>query len=563
MFMLRGSQINIHTRVGRAKSTKAYMDIPQVLGALPFALRGCTTPELPFDSEGRILLAPSMPKNVVSLVGSLCEPCVLFKYIDLHTHKAVPHSLILQALYSSINESLHTYTALVAKIEVQGIKSASDAYLKLASPTLYLRLFAAVVKAAEEKGNPFDALDLLADYRVHGDPLIRRYACQLYDAAMVPLNRIKREWEDFGSLHLDTFGEFYVRQSKFHPKQKHHDHLQGYAEFELVHTNLPKTISSQEALQSLELGTAVYFVREVCGVTDYDGKGKSKLEVNQYTHNLLMRDCKLMLHLRGLRDYMLLCSSNFVEALFRNDYDEFLTKQVAEVNSHAATNFYLGAIDDLTNPPQDDPEILQSIDAYVLGIGSGAKPHIKVWEAFVAQYHFSTPALEAIVGHAEMVKYERCFISLWRLRICLHSITESLGLLRQWGRHSADFDIAEQELYSDFTQLHNHFNATIVSIDAYLYYYIITFYWDQLERAMSHKVLTLPEITGAHSEYLEGIVQAVATQKRTGNIQEITRMVLKLQRWLESGIPEGLDLVEFQAAFDNKVDELNYHYDKA
>lgn len=537
------------------------MDIPQVLGALPFALRGCTTPELPFDNEGRIALTPSMPKNVISLLGGLCEPCVLFKYIDLHIHQATPQSLILQAIYSSMSDQLRVYTSLVAKIEVQGLQSVSDAYLKLASPTLYLRLFSTVIKAAEENDNPFDALALLIDYRVHGDPLIRRYACQLYDAAMVPLERLRREWEDFGSLQLDTFGEFYVRQSKVYPKHAKHDHLQEYAEFELVYANLPKTISTQEAMQSLELGTAVYFVREVCGVTDYDGKGKSKLEVNQYTHNMLMHECKLMLHLRGLRDYMLLCSSNFVEALFRNDYDEFFTKQVADVNSHAATNFYLSAIDDLINPPQDDIEILQSIDAYVLGIGGRAKPHIKVWEAFVAQYHFNTPALEAIIGPTEMVKYERCFVSFWRLRICLHSITESLGLLRQWGRRSYDFDPSEHELYSDFTQLHNRFNATIVSIDAYLYYYIITLHWDRLERAMSQEVLTLAEITNAHGQYLEEIVEAVATPQRTSSIQEIARMVLKLQHWLSSEIPEGLDLGEFQAEFDTLVGALDYHYD--
>lgn len=520
-----------------------------VLRALPCALRGVSTDALPFNSLGHLVFPEDLTPSTATALVSVAEPCVLFRALNSLLERVAPKTLLCQALYSAIRESLRSYLAVISELEmrvrpeVTQLKlTLSSVQILLQSPTLLLRLFLSVLKQCLQPNA--NVLSILYDYTQHGDPLIQNYAEVLYSQCNEPFQALLKEWEDFGSLNLDVYREFFVEEKG--------------TTFELVEDRVPSPMTLAKAQQCLDRGRAVNFIRFVCGNAGFDGEKKTFLEIMEYTHQQLFHKHDLLLHFQGLRDYMLLANGNFVDALFRNDTSNFLMQPVSNIGSYMASEFFVSAIEDLGANGLESEAIMKCVDAYILGIDNptvSAKKQWRVWEAFIGKYHLDAKPLQMIIDSEATSLYERCFASLWRIRLAVYSLTESSSRLRL---------LARNEDVSRLVEAHSVLNTGLLQAQQFLYYRVIDQEWIEFQRKVSeHTTLTLTQIKQTHDTFLNNVAAAAASPARAKAIQGIVRLALGFQRILEDvenneGLPSETDLVHLVTAFEELIESLHY-----
>lgn len=520
-----------------------------VLRALPCALRGVSTDILPFNNLGHLVFSENLAPSTATALVSLAEPCVLFRALDSLLKRVAPKTLMLQALYSAIRESLRSYLAIISELEMKvrpEVKqlnlALSSLQILLQSPTLLLRLFLNVLRQCLEPNA--NILSILYEYTQHGDPLIQRYAEGLYSQCNEPFQSLLKEWENLGSLHLDVYHEFFVEEK-------------GNA-FELVEDRVPSPMTMAEAQECIDRGRAVNFIRFVCGDAAFDGEKWSFAEIMEYTHQQLFHNYDLLSHFKGLKDYMLLANGNFVDALFRNDSSNFLMQPVSNVGSYMASEFFVSAIDDLGASGLENEAIMKCVDAYILGIDNptvSAKKQWRVWEAFIGKYHLDAKPLQVIVDSEATSLYERCFASLWRIRLAVYSLTESSARLRLLSRY---------EDVSRLVEVHSVLNAGMLLAQQFLYYRVIDQEWMHFQRKVSEQTtLTLTQIKHTHDAFLSHVAAAAASPPRAKAIQSLVRVVLGFQRILEDAennqpSPTETDLVQLVNTFEELIESLHY-----
>jgi len=507
-----------------------------ILHALPYALRGVSTAEIPFNAVGQIVLPSSVPLALATVLQSICEPCVLYRALDTSLKRYNPHGLLMQALFSSIRESLRSYLAFTSEIETQCMQpgfNLAAAQSVLLEPCIYLRLFHYILKQCTSNRN-IHVLSIVWEFTNHGDPLVASYAQELFLAVNEPFERIKQEWENLGSLQLDLFDEFYVSQ------------VGNEKRLTLIDRKIPIGVMSTEEIErSFQRGVAMYFIREVCGDLEFFGTGKTFAQIVEHSRQMLVENNQLMLHLRGLRDYMLLANGDFVDSLFRNDPSNFLMRPVVDVPNYQASEFFLTAIGD-TKQVEEDPLISGAVDAKVLGIDKGAAG-IQLWEALVGIYHIDSKPISRVVDAGAMEIYERCFALLWRVRFSVQSLNRSSGYLRNLARE-IQLDHAD---FNALLNMHAEMTQTFLTLQTRLYYNVIEKEWLALHDLI-HKpeTLTIVQIKQAHEAYLGEIAAVAGNPAHFRIIDASTKEALALESTLDR-LLVGNELNEFKSDLDH------------
>ncbi|GMM51587.1 hypothetical protein DASB73_025500 [Starmerella bacillaris] len=497
---------------------------------LPVILRGSSTDKVQFkvvENRQSLSVSSSVPIPLASVFLPLCSSGLYYSEIEkVLNSNAGKSSLYMQSLLRATRSSLESYLKVVQLVEAEVCKPYTEVtslQAILLPSSFYLRTLLSILREVLRNSSLEDNICMNAVYRytLNGDPLISNYASSIYDAIFATFSSLLKNWEDQGSLDLDVFEEFFV--SKVDKSHKRYD-------FVLHEEKVPQGFSMWKAKEAFEKGKALYFVRTVCGFNLYDGSGRTCEEVCAYAYELLVNKFHLHLHIRGLRDYMFLANGNYTEGLFRNDTQLFMMESLANTKPSDIGGYLLSAFDDLKGSLKEDPKVFSQIDGKLVNFDDPEGK--RNWEGFVCCYYMPSLPLSLIIDSECIQKYERCFAVLFRIRFSFYYITYCKAILQTLYHESMPVEPIMQTL--------RRFFVPMASIQQAFYYEKIDTNWTKFQNILLRDAskFTLDTIKSAHNDYLDSIVNAVASPQIFQAIDNAARQTyefLQLIRDLESG----------------------------
>lgn len=555
-----------------------------LLRALPVALRGASGDGVLYTSMNNVSVPKSIPFPLAFAYLSACVPGLYFREIVnlIETCSVAKTSVFMQSLVQAVKRTLETYLQTVQDIETAvclGTAVLSSVRSKLVLPTWYLKACLSILREVLhtfDTGEPV-CLNITHRYATNGDVVIRKHAELLYSEVLKTFETIMTDWSDFGSLELDSFNEFFVARAstasstavsvqnspQLNHRRKQNENQYSPHMFVLLKHKIPDCVTFRQAQTVFEKGKALYFIRTVCEDHMYNGKDRSCEEVCEYAYELLVNKFHLHLHLRGLRDYMFLTNGAYADGLFRNDVHLFMLDTLAETRPSDIGAYLLSAFDDMKGALQEDPRVFSQIDGKLMNFDD---PSMKRnWEGFVCCYYMPSLAISMIIDEAAVLKYERCFAVLFRIRFSAYYLVYARCLLQNMYHETHNIELTDimkvlREMYVPTSDMQQAF-----------YYEKIGAIWSRFEKRITEnkRKFTLHTITQEHDAYLNAIVNAVAlpntfflVNKATHIVFEFVQLVRQLDRGTISALEVYTASLDLADAFIDVMNEIPLHSEK-
>lgn len=512
-----------------------------LLRDLPFNLQGLSSAHMKFTNSKTVMLPPTLPIPIISLLHSLAEPCLLYRGLSEFTQDS-DGGLVSQSLRAAIGIELRSYLSLVATLEGEvrrglnavekqdttlGIRRAGVTLKRCViwtrDATMGLRLMTLMMEESKQK-NGGQLITLIHGFSAsHGDPFISTFAERLLTHVTRPFYDLLRRWIYDGEL-TDPYHEFFVSEpdpsTRPDTDPRRVETSVWEDKYRLDHSMTPSIISADFAKKIFLIGKSLNFLRHNCGDSDWvieHSRSSTKtlrygdtatLEASideaykttmaRLTH-LMSHKYHLFTHLTAIKKYLLLSQGDFI-ALLMESLAPHLDRPAYSQYRHTLTSQLEHAIRH-SNAQYDDPDVLRRLDARMVELGSGEIG----WDSFTLEYKISPPCDVVITQWASM-QYLKVFNLLWRIKRVEFSLsttwrrcmTGSRGVLSSvddkvggdWKR--ARCVIAEMV----------HF---VNQLQYYILFEVIEASWDQLQTAMNRPDSTLDDLIQAHKKYINSI----------------------------------------------------------
>jgi gamma-tubulin complex component 3 len=388
------------------------VDCPEIMNnfaelqsQLPFVLQGCDTDEFHWDKVNNVRSLHfdhgALPFSHLGLLREILEPALLYKKLkDFMESSADREGLLRQALDSAVEAELHNYAKFVGVLEGEVRRQLLESdgltlqkvLALLQEATQGLRLLYSIYGQSLDKQSG-DLLTMLYSHSYNGDHFIATFASRLLDKVAMPFFEMLRQWMTSGDL-MDPHYEFFVRRSE-------------RDELILDRAMIPVFVSSDVADHIYELGKALYFIRVECGDNEWIEQRRARGvtvqnddsqtqqipenlkhldeagvrgywelqrnlelgydEVLAHLNELLKSKFKLDVHLRALKDYLLLGNGDFAQTLLEEG-SSVLSQPAASLYRHALTSMLENVIR-ASNARNESLDVLDSLDARMLKSG--------------------------------------------------------------------------------------------------------------------------------------------------------------------------------------------------
>lgn len=547
----------------------------ELLQDLPFVLQGVKTANFGWigttDDKLQLELPSSLPFPVMGLLYQVLEPAMLYRRLNrIERHNV--SGLIKQALYSSIAQELQSYLSLIGVLENE-VKRPRRLTLRrclalLHDATLGLRLLYTIYEESKELSGG-QIISLLHSYTYDGDVFISRFSVRLKDRLCEPFYEILNHWITSGTL-MGSSEDFFVHLG---------DSKSAWTgRFIFDSLKVPSFMSHQIAERVFETGKTLYFIREACQdhewidvrrvntkpITSYEnlesGISAAYAEVVERLNVILQQQFKLTVHLKALKDYLLLGKGDFVQLLIE-EAAKMLDQPAGSLLRHRLTSMLETAIRG-SNAQYDSPEVLDSIDARMLELGHGEIG----WDVFTLDYRVQKPLDIVVLDQSSMTEYLRVFNFLWRLKRVNFSLylgwrRTIVGQRGQLWREIIQQSLeAEWSLVRSMCQEMMHF---ISELQYYINYDVIEMSWSLLQKELLqggqlNGKLTVDGIIKAHKNYLKQIAfkGLLGGESLMGDLHDILKSMLSFRSSLDAMYQ--LTLSGFDSPDDRKRFDLVY-----
>ncbi|CAK7222247.1 Microtubule-nucleating Tub4p (gamma-tubulin) complex component [Sporothrix eucalyptigena] len=516
-----------------------------LLRDIPFTLQGLNSETMVFAKDTVLVLPPTLPAPIVSLLHTLAEPALLYRRLDNFV-RSPAKGLLGQSLRAAISSELRAYLSLVATLESQ-IRRALAA-LDGAAPrhgigragvtlkrcvvwtreaTMGLRLMALIAEESTNKRGG-QLISLIHSFSIsHGDPVVGAFAERLLAPVARPFYDILRRWIYDGEL-ADPYCEFFVREQGSgadDAKRQEAARAKGHSsvwndKYEIDPAMIPSIMRTDFAEKVFLIGKSLNFIRHSCAdaqwVENYS-KGASKelrygdtetLEawIDEAYKTTMRRLMHLMTdkfhlfdHLAALKKYVLLGQGDFV-ALLMESLAPNLDRPATAQYRHTLTSQLDHAIRG-SNAQFEPPEILRRLDARMLQQSHGDTG----WDCFTLEYKIGAP-VDCVVTEWANKQYLKVFNFLWyvkRVEFALSStwhkcMTGSRGVLQT-------DDPAVLQAWKTTRGTLAEMVHFVGQLQYYILFEVIEASWAVLQKEIRREDCTLDGLISAHHAYLTSI----------------------------------------------------------
>ncbi|OAA62539.1 spindle pole body component [Niveomyces insectorum RCEF 264] len=439
----------------------------------PFILQGLDSATMTFAGDAVLVLPPTLPAPLISLLHTLAEPALLYRRLDAFV-RSPAKGLLGQSLRAAISGELRAYLSLVATLESQ-IRRAL-ATLEATAPrrgigragvtlkrcvvwtreaTMGLRLMALIAEeSASKRGGQL--ISLIHGFSTsHGDPTVGAFAERLLAPVARPFYDILRRWIYDGEL-ADPYREFFVREQQQGSgsggsggatssgstaeeaaalKRQEAAKAKGHSsvwndKYEIDPAMIPSIVRTDFAEKVFLIGKSLNFIRHSCGdapwVDAYSKAASKELrygdtatleawidEAYKTTMRRLMHlmtdKFHLFAHLGALKKYVLLGQGDFV-ALLMESLAPNLDRPATAQYRHTLTSQLDHALRG-SNAQFEPPEILRRLDARMLQPSHGDTG----WDCFTLEYKLEAP-VDCVVTAWASKQYLKVFNFLWHVK---------------------------------------------------------------------------------------------------------------------------------------------------
>ncbi|KAL5002417.1 Spc98 family-domain-containing protein [Aspergillus recurvatus] len=524
-----------------------------LLRDLPFNLQGLSSSDMQFMSTSTLKLPPTLPLPMVSLLNTLAEPCLLYRYLSAFV-ESNDGGLISQSLRAALLNELRSYLGLVATLEGE-IRRAlaapengpkSNVTLKRCvvwtrDATMALRLMSLIVEEAQNKKGG-QLISLIHGFSTsHGDPFVCNFAEKLLAHVTRPFYDMLRLWIYDGELS-DPYKEFFVVEPEFRPSTDPRRIATSVWEdkYKLEDDMVPSIITKEFAKKVFLIGKSLNFIRYGCGdsgwVEAYSKEASKELRYGDtasletsideaYKTTMarliyLMDDkFKLFDHLHALKKYLLLGQGDFI-ALLMESLASNLDRPANSQYRHTLTAQLEHAIR-ASNAQYDSQDVLRRLDARMLELSHGEIG----WDCFTLEYKIDAP-VDVVITPWGSTQYLKVFNFLWRVkrvefslgstwRRCMTGARGVLGSVDD--KVGADWKRARCVIAEMI-----HF---VCQLQYYILFEVIESSWDQLQASISKPGCTLDDLIEAHTKYLnsithKGLLGSSSSSKSAGKPEE-------------------------------------------
>ncbi|ALC46311.1 l-1-dd4 [Drosophila busckii] len=466
-----------------------------------------------------------------------------------------------QAFITKLRQELNVYHGQVALLQQQLTnykqQQADDQWLqqRAKAPTLLalicwylkpLRRLQWLVKLAHacqfKKGG--ELATAIYEQLNTGDPLLDALGCEVLAACCTPLVRMISKWMLEGVID-DNYAEFFVQSlSDVGAERLWHD------KFRLRLAMLPKFLTSELACKILKAGKSVNFLREVCVINE-PLKGSEQLkqvlenniscifkcvpdsswhaaietcytQASKDVLDVMLGPHKLLMHLKGMRRYLLLGQGDFVNIFIEMVKDE-LEKRGTDVLSHDLSVMLDAALRCIN----DDLEIFNHLDVVVKTPYSGDTG----WDVISLQYIVCGPL--ATMLEPALPTYKELFKPLWRIKHMEFVLSSKIW--KQQMCNAKALRALKHDISQSCYKLHL-FSSEIMHFVHQMQYYVlfevIECQWVQLQKQME-QAAALDDILEAHAQFLDKISIGCFVNSSSIMEQQLG-LVYKAIIWLEN-----------------------------
>lgn len=511
----------------------------ELLRDLPFTLQGVSSTSLPFSKSGTLLLPPTLPLPLVSILHTLAEPSLLYRGLEDFC-KTPGKGLLSQSLRSSISEKLRSYLSWIATLEghIRGALASLDenaprggigkagvtlkrCVVSMLKPTMGLRLMSLLAEESENKrgGQIISLIHSFASS--HGDPLVAENADQLLETCTRPFYDMLRHWIYDGELS-DPYQEFFVREQSAdkEPAKSRPTNNVWEDKYEIAEDMIPSIITQEFAHKVFLIGKSLNFLRHSCGdgpwVEDYSRAASKELRygdtatlgtwIDEAYKTTMKRLMDLMStkfhlfdHLQALKQYILLGQGDFI-ALLMKSLAANLDRPAGAQYRHTLTAQLEHAIRG-SNAQYDSPEILRRLDARMLQLSHGDIG----WDCFTLEYKIDSP-VDVVITDWGNRQYLKVFNFLWRIKRVEFSLlstwrkcmTGARGVLQTSDPIVAQTWKSTRGILAEMM----HF---VGQLQYYILFEVIESSWGELQSRIHKEDCTLDDLIKAHERYLNDI----------------------------------------------------------
>ncbi|KAI9769259.1 MAG: Microtubule-nucleating Tub4p (gamma-tubulin) complex component [Geoglossum simile] len=538
---------SVMTKMGLLAQNHPPLNPPEasLLRDLPFTLQGLSSTNLPFASISSLMLPPTLPFPIISLLHTLAEPSLLYRGLSAFA-QSVEGGLVGQSLRAALGEELRAYLGLVAALEGEircalamaevneprgGIGKAAVTLKRCVvwtrEATMGLRLMSLMVeKSKSKKGGQLISM-IHGFSSSHGDPFVGAFAERLLMHVTRPFYDMLRQWIYDGELS-DPHFEFFVleQHSNIDTETNGDGRARGGAtsvweyKYRLDEEMIPSIITKDFAKKVFLIGKSLNFIRYGCGDSAWvEGYSKAASKELRYGDtatletsideaykatmarliHLMADKFKLFEHLKALKKYLLLGQGDFIALLMEN-LSSNLDRPANTLYRHNLTAQLEHAIRG-SNAQFDSPDVLRRLDARMLELSHGEIG----WDVFTLEYKIDAP-VDVIVTPYGSRQYLKVFNFLWRVKrveFALGStwrryMTGARGVLASVAdKVGADWKIARCCVAEMI-----HF---VCQLQYYILFEVIESSWDTLQVAMGKPECTLDDLIEEHARYLQAI----------------------------------------------------------
>ncbi|KAK0190890.1 gamma-tubulin complex, component 3 [Armillaria mellea] len=421
---------------------------------------------------------------------------------------------------------------------------------------LRMRMMSVCVEGARD-AHGGALVNLIHSYTDNGDPFVRKFTGQLLEEVSKPFFATLHKWLFSGELY-DPFNEFFVAMdpSLKHVQYTHPSSLSGgfgqptgdgglggllmdnedaiekrenglqlwQSKYQFQEDMLPMFVGEAFGRKILSTGKSLNFIRYSCHDSDWvatrekmsDSGGTLKYsDINGLersidaayqvaSHRLFevfIDKFKLLDHLKGLQNYLLLGHGDFADQLMEA-LGPSLARQANTLFRHNLTATLETAIRS-SNAQNDPGHVLRRLDSRMLEYTHGEIG----WDVFTLEYKVDAP-IDTVIDPESMIKYLKLFSHLWQMKRIEGALSE--GWKRVAGDTRSFLRVPDLEFQWHQIRIVNaemiHF---IRQMQAYCHLEVIECSWKVLIEFLNKKEGDLDTMISAHRTYLDRMVKKV------------------------------------------------------
>ncbi|KAK4054302.1 Microtubule-nucleating Tub4p (gamma-tubulin) complex component [Microbotryomycetes sp. JL221] len=426
---------------------------------------------------------------------------------------------------------------------------------------LRMRMMSSIITTTGQEQNIQGGklLTLIHSYVSNGNPFISNFNSTLLKQISKPFFKILNCWIWFGELR-DPFNEFFVQlnsssssstlllnfetiksgqvlgqtgdisvqdnEEESNERQTIKAHELWENKFSFRRDMLPSFLEESFGRKIFSTGKSLNFIKHSCGDTTWvseqsvtDAKQTLQYDdmvglersitlaysaASQKLFDMFLNKFRLMDHLAGLKDFLLLGKGDFIETLMENLgpsldrpanllYRHNLTATLETALRHSMTTS--------TSTLFDQNDVVRRLDARMLEFNQGEIG----WDVFTLEYKVDSP-LDTVLDPKSMLGYQRMFKHLWFIK----RVEYNLNLIQR------RLITSSKNLFKKLKNLNQDFHSTRLSLQQMLFfvkqfqYYchleVIGCSWQSFEQFVSKRSGDLDSLIEAHQTYLERLI---------------------------------------------------------